>query len=152
MIEKPKLTALHWRVYQFLLEYTQDGKTKKSQADIYHHCYGYDTCVTWNTEPTNHSCHCRWLTRIIDDLNSDLSIDKIIAHNKKYEYWIASKKEADELVAFYDSKIKKTNDRKQIILAKMARHGQGKTVTNRAEPIEGSKAKEFHSTYREEQS
>ena len=142
----PKLTPLHWCVYRFLEASTLEERNYVSQNEIYQHCLDQGHKVTWNENKANHNCHCRWLVKVVDDLNSALEIDHIIAHHG-YRYWIASEQEAEALVRFYELKIECASAKKWALKAKMRRHGQGKTTTNRAETMEGSKAEPFHETY-----
>lgn len=142
----PKLTPLHWCVYRFIENSTLDEKNTVSQEEIYKHCLDQGHKVTWNENVANHNCHCRWLVKIVDELNVALEIDHLISHHN-YRYWIASEKEAEALVEFYDKKIENASSRKWAVKAKMRRNGQGKTTTNRADPMPGSKAEPFHETY-----
>lgn len=148
--KKPKLTPLHWMVYRYLLENTQDEHTTLSQREIYEYCKEQGQSVTWNEKQNQHNDHCRWLARIVDDLNYSLEVDKIIFQHG-YRYRIANEEEATFMVMKYDQRIKLAGKRKSVLVRKMRRDGQGKTVTNRCENIVGSKAEPFHSTYRREE-
>lgn len=149
-MKKPKLTPLHWLVYRYLLNNTQDEYTTLSQREIYEYCKEQGQSVTWNENQNQHNDHCRWLTKIVDDINFSLETDKLI-YQHGYRYRIANEEEAEFMVMKYEQRIVLASERKWVLKKKMRRDGQGKTVTNRAETMEGSRAEEFHSTYRHEE-
>ena len=142
-----KLSTLHWFVYSLIVENNHTSKNPIDQRTIYDFCKRANLKVTWNENPANHNCHARWLTKIVDELNSSMRVDKIIAHHG-YRFYFCDYDEANQIVSLMEQKIIMANNRKWALKKKIRRHNQGKLLSNEGNPIDSkSHAKPFYETF-----
>ena len=123
-------------VYDLLVENGHNAKNPLDQREIYQHCKdnGYD--VKWHDSQNQHNDHCRWLTKLIDDINNDQSFDKILDHHG-YRYYVCEREDALMLIQRRKSRICLAQCRITMLEKKLRRDGQGTCVP------EG----EFHETF-----
>ena len=146
---KTKLSRLHWYVYYLITDKPYTSTNPIEQWDIYDHCKQQGFDVTWSVTQNQHNDHCRWLNRIVEDLNNSMEVDKII-HHHGYRYYVCTYEEAELLCDLRHKRIVLASMRISRIRKKIRRHNQGKLLTNRGDSMEGSQAKPFHEAFPEE--
>ena len=146
---KTKLSGLHWFVYRLITEKPYTSKNPISQQEVYDRCKEAGFDVSWTTTQNQHNDHCRWLNKVVEELNDSFEVDKII-HHHAYRYYACTYDEAIELCELRHKRIVLASLRISRIKKKLRRHNQGKLLTNLGNPMT-PEAKPFHEAVVEEE-
>lgn len=137
MKKQEEMTTRRWTLYNYI-----KANKKVNTRDI---CRDLPEHYTLATSDRIHN-PCVLVNTDVDAINASPEIEKIIVHDREYNFWLATNKE--ETVAFAEQLYKKRALRalKKYwnMLAKADADGQGKLISCKGDIIDGnSKAREF---------
>ena len=136
-----EMNSLEWRVYNLIKEVSLAGH-KITQKEI---CDNIDELV-YNDDDKSHD-HCGALWGVINRINQDPSIDKIII-SKNFEYWIGNEEETIEYLNTLWGRITPKLTRYWQLVKKTKLEGQGKLLSNNLQPIDdNSNARPYHEVF-----
>ncbi len=148
MKTKEEMKRLRWFVYDLLTKTPYTPENPISQREVYEKCLEAGFDVTYDENQNQHNDHCRWLTKIVDELACDSDFDKVVWHFG-YRYFCCDYEEAELLLRLREERIALASVRIRKLRKKVRRHRQGKLTTNTATPVEGTNRK-FHKTFQRE--
>ncbi len=136
-----KLNSRRWKLYNYIKE---NGVV--NTRDI---CRDMPDLYVLATSDRVHN-PCALVNQDVDALNESAEIEKIIIHDRKYNFWLA--KNPEEALSFAEHLYKKRAITALVkygnMLRKVRADGQGKIVSCQDKPIdEHSRAREFVETF-----
>lgn len=141
--QNPK--SITWAFYEFLKEKTLGNDTSVSQKDVYEYLKSKCFKISWSEIQNQHNDHCRALKDLVDEINFNERFDKFV-YQKDYQYRLASKEEAEQILSDYDKKARIAFSRYNTMLSKAKRDGIGKLVNNAGNEMKPGN-EEFHESY-----
>ena len=147
-MKKPMTKAdakrLRFFVYDLLTKTPYTPENPIDQRQVYEKCVEAGFDVTWDETQNQHADHCRWLTKIVDELACDSDFDKVVWH-MGYRYFACDYEEAELLLRLREERICLASVRIRKLKKKIRRHRQGKILSNTGTPL--GKNKKSHTTF-----
>ena len=142
---KEQAKRLKFFVYDLLTKTPYTPENPIDQREMYERCRDEGFDVSWDESQNQHSDHCRWLTKIVDELACDSDFDKVVWHFG-YKYFACDYEEACLLLELREQRIALASVRIRKLKKKIRRHNQGKITTNTATDVANTRRK-FHTTF-----
>ena len=143
------LTTRQWKTYNLIKANTKEGKWTSKKEIVNNYPYDKESnAYGYIAHDRNHD-YCAGIWDDIDIINKCPEIDKIIITDGKNNCKLAeTKDEATDYLEKFKDKAIRVLMRYSVLKNKIKKDGQGKLLSNRAEPIDiESKAREYVETF-----
>ena len=146
MFMKPsEVKRLKGFIYDLLTKTPYTPENPIDQRDLYQACRDAGFDVKWTETQNQHNDHCRWLTKIVDQLACDATFDKVVSHHA-YRYYVCDREEAILLLEMRKQRICLAQVRITDLERKIHRNLQGKCTTNAGTEMK-PRTPQFHVTF-----